>query len=74
MERLPDGTLRVRLAAPPVDGAANTALLRFLADALNLPRSRLEISSGATSRRKRIAIEGTSVNELTAKVWTALGR
>lgn len=74
MERLPDGTLRVRLAAPPVDGAANTALLRYLADALNLPRSRLTISSGATSRRKRIAIEGVSDTELVDRVWGALGR
>lgn len=74
MERMADGTIRVRLAAPPVDGAANTALLRFLADALELPRSRLTIASGATSRRKRIVMEGVGVAELDAKLRTALTR
>jgi uncharacterized protein YggU (UPF0235/DUF167 family) len=74
MERQPNGTLRVRLAAPPVDGAANTALLRFLADALDLPRSRLAISSGARSRRKRIVVEGIGAIELTSRVWEALLR
>jgi uncharacterized protein len=73
-ERLPDGALRVRIAAPPVDGAANTTLLRFLADALDLPRSRLSIVSGATSRRKRIVVEGSGVDELTARVRSAIAR
>lgn len=72
MELLADGTIRVRLAAPPVDGAANTALLRVLADALNIPRSRLAIASGATGRRKRITIEGVGVEELHARLRTAL--
>jgi uncharacterized protein YggU (UPF0235/DUF167 family) len=74
MERLPDGTLRVRLAAAPVDGAANTALLRFLAEALDLPRSRLFIASGTTSRRKRIVVETIDADELTARVRDALAR
>jgi uncharacterized protein (TIGR00251 family) len=72
IERLPDGTIRIRLAAPPVDGAANTALLRFLADALGLPRSRLFIASGATSRRKRIVVENIGVDELTAMLRVAV--
>jgi hypothetical protein len=72
MERLADGTIRVRLAAPPVDGAANTALLRFLADSLDLPKSRLSIASGAASRRKRIAIDGLGVEELDARLLIAL--
>ena len=74
IERLPDGTLRVRLAAAPVDGAANTALLRFLADALDLPRSRLSIASGTTSRRKRIAVEGVLADDLDQRVRSALTR
>ena len=72
IERLTDGSIRVRLAAPPVDGAANTALLRYLADELGLPRSRLSIASGATSRRKRIAFDGMSLDELNARMQDAL--
>jgi uncharacterized protein YggU (UPF0235/DUF167 family) len=74
MEQLSDGTLRVRLAAAPVDGAANTVLLRFLAGALDLPRSRLSIAGGATSRRKRIVVETIDAGELSARVRDALAR
>jgi uncharacterized protein len=48
--------LKVSLTAPPVDGAANQACLKFLAKSLQLPRSSLEILSGHTSRTKRILI------------------
>jgi uncharacterized protein (TIGR00251 family) len=54
----PGEYLRVRIAAPPVDGAANKALLRFLADALSLSRSRLSIVSGEASKKKRVLVEG----------------
>jgi uncharacterized protein (TIGR00251 family) len=50
--------LAVRLAAPPVDGAANTALCGFLAGQLGIPKSRVEIASGQTSRIKTIALAG----------------
>ena len=50
--------LAIRLAAPPVDGAANKALLGFLADALKMPKSALRIVSGETSRLKIVAIRG----------------
>jgi uncharacterized protein (TIGR00251 family) len=53
---LHDGALRLRLVAPPVDGAANQALLRWLADAIGLRLSELNIVAGATSRRKRVAL------------------
>ena len=52
------GALLIRLAAPPVDGAANDALIAFLADALALPRRNISILSGEKSRDKRIRIEG----------------
>ena len=48
----------VRLAAPPVDGAANEALLAFLAERLHLPRRNLALVRGAASRDKTIAVEG----------------
>ncbi len=50
--------LRIRLAAPPVDGAANEELVRFLAGALGLPRSRVKVAAGVAGRRKTVAIEG----------------
>ncbi len=74
IERLPDGTVRVRLAAPPVDGAANATLLRFLADALDIPRSRLAIEHGQSSRRKRILVEGVAIADLAARVKDAIER
>lgn len=63
--------LKIRLAAPPVDGAANEELIRFLADRLDLPRSRVTLVSGATSRSKTLAVEGLSVAEATRRL--ALG-
>ena len=50
--------LKVRLCAPPVDGAANAALIEFLADAFDLPRARVQLLSGATSRNKRVLLAG----------------
>lgn len=50
--------LRVRLAAPPVEGKANQALVRFLAKRWRLPRSAVTIASGATSRNKILTIRG----------------
>lgn len=48
--------LKIRLAAPPVDGKANEALLRFVAETLGIPRSAVELKSGQTSRRKVLAV------------------
>ncbi len=74
IEQLADGAIQVRVSAPPVDGAANTALLRFLAGVLDVPRSRLEIVSGASSRRKRIVITGLTTAELETRLQAALRR
>ena len=48
--------LKVRLAAPPVDGKANEALIEFLAGHYNVPRRNIRIVSGETSRRKIVEI------------------
>lgn len=72
LERRADGTLLLRIAAPPVDGAANIAVLKFLAGVLAIPRSRLSIASGETSRRKRILIEGVPPEELAIRLGGAL--
>ncbi|HUG24609.1 DUF167 domain-containing protein [Piscinibacter sp.] len=53
---LHDGALRVRLAAPPVDGKANDALLGWLADELDVPRRELALIRGASSRRKQVVV------------------
>ena len=52
------GAILIRLAAPPVDGAANDALIAFLADVLRVPRRSVRIVSGNTSRDKRVEIDG----------------
>ncbi|MCE9586487.1 DUF167 domain-containing protein [Candidatus Uhrbacteria bacterium] len=51
-----DGALKIRLAAPPVDGKANEELIRFLAKKLDLAPSDISIDKGATGKRKRIDI------------------
>jgi uncharacterized protein (TIGR00251 family) len=59
-----DGRLKVALAAPPVDGAANAALLVFLAESLGIPRRQVELCRGASSRHKLVAIRGVTPADL----------
>jgi uncharacterized protein (TIGR00251 family) len=56
----PDGrcVLRVRVAAPPVDGAANAALVEWLAKALGVRRSDVEVAAGESGRSKRVTLAG----------------
>ncbi len=63
--------LRVRVTAPPVDGAANDALIRFLARVLGVPRSRVKMLSGETGRRKRLLIIGMEQEELAQRLNAA---
>ncbi len=58
--RMEDGGLKIRLTAPPVDGAANEALVKFLSDRLGVAKSRVEIVSGHTSREKIVRVNGLS--------------
>lgn len=55
-----DGVLRIRVHAPPVDGAANEALVALLADRLSVPRRGVRIVTGATSRTKTIEVDGVT--------------
>jgi len=55
-----DGRLKIQLAAPPVDGEANAALLAFLADALRVKRADVALLAGETGRRKRVRIAGVT--------------
>jgi len=59
-----DGCVKVRLAAPPVDGAANAALIEFVAERLGLAKSRVRIVSGQASRRKIVEVDGVSAEQL----------
>jgi uncharacterized protein (TIGR00251 family) len=59
--------LKVRLAAPPVDGEANEELVRFLARHLGVARGSVTIESGATGKRKRVRVVGVSVDECEGK-------
>ena len=55
-----DDVLRVRIAAPPVDGKANEALIELMAGTLGVPKSRVRILRGGSSRRKTMEVEGLS--------------
>jgi uncharacterized protein len=56
--------LKIRLAAPPVDGAANEELVRFLAERLAVPRSAVTIAAGHTGRRKTVKIAGVETADV----------
>ncbi|HPJ56575.1 MAG TPA: DUF167 domain-containing protein [Kiritimatiellia bacterium] len=60
--------LKIRLCAPPVDGAANAALIEFLSDSLSLPRARIQLLSGKTSRTKRVLLAGLSASAIRTKI------
>jgi uncharacterized protein len=63
-----DGALVVRVAAPPVDNAANEALIAFFAGALGVPRRAVQIVGGARGRQKRVAIDGVADAELRSRL------
>ena len=57
-ELMQDGTIKIRLTAPPVGGKANLALVAFLSDKLGVPSSKIELISGSKGRNKRVLING----------------
>jgi uncharacterized protein (TIGR00251 family) len=59
-----EGVLAVRLAAPPVEGAANKALIAFLAEAFRVSRSAVRVESGERSRHKRVRVSGLTLEEV----------
>jgi uncharacterized protein len=61
--------LKIALAAPPVDGAANAALLDFLAKQLGVPKRQLELVSGDASRRKRVRVSGVDAASVEAVMY-----
>ncbi|WP_269533094.1 DUF167 family protein [Chitinimonas sp. BJYL2] len=57
---LHDGALKLRLAAPPVEGRANKALIAWLADWFDVPRNAVVLENGELSRHKRVRINGSA--------------
>jgi uncharacterized protein (TIGR00251 family) len=55
-----NGTLKIKIAAPPVDDAANRAIVDFFSALLDIPKSRVRIAAGLKSRNKTLIIEGVS--------------
>jgi uncharacterized protein len=68
VEILSDGTVKVHLTAPPVDGKANEALLKFLAEVLDVPLSHLDIVAGMGGRDKLISVTDMDADILHKKI------
>jgi uncharacterized protein (TIGR00251 family) len=60
-----DGALKVRIAAPPVDGAANAELVRLLAKTFSVAKTQVEIVGGQTSKTKQVKISNANSARLT---------
>ncbi len=63
-----DNALLVRVAAPPVDGAANEAVIDLIAATCRVPRRAIRLVSGESSRQKRIAIDGVTPDQIHAAI------
>lgn len=64
--------LKIRLQAPPVDGKANEALVRFLAEILDVSRGSVRITAGLTGRTKQVEVTGIAAEPARAKLGVAL--
>jgi uncharacterized protein (TIGR00251 family) len=73
VEILGDGTIKIHLTAPPVDGKANEALLKFLAKILDVPQQHLEVVAGTTSRDKLISVIDMDAATLNKKIVENIG-
>lgn len=71
VEGVIDGVLRARVGAPAVEGAANNALIRLIAEELGVPRSDVRIVAGATSRQKLVVVDGGDAEAIVAR-WPGL--
>ena len=72
-ELLDDGTIKVRLAAPPTDNEANDALLEYLSEILGVPKSQLEIVAGSDGRDKLISVVDMDVEMVHQRILAHLG-
>ena len=65
---LHDGKHKIQLKAPPVDGAANKALIAFLSEVLEVPKSAIAVELGASGRTKRVAVTGLDDDEISRRL------
>ena len=63
-----DGRIKIALAAPPVEGEANAALIEFLSDTLDVRKGDVTLLEGDTGRRKRLSVRGVAPAEVMAKL------
>jgi len=68
VEILSDGTVRIRLTAPPIEDKANQALVKFLSEILAVPTSRVEIVAGITGRDKLVSILEMDAEDVHRKI------
>jgi uncharacterized protein (TIGR00251 family) len=68
-----DGTVQVHISAPPVEGKANTALLKFLAEILDVPVAHLDILSGSGGRNKLVSVQDMDPEVLHKKIGELAG-
>ncbi|MGB2894970.1 MAG: DUF167 domain-containing protein [Anaerolineales bacterium] len=71
---LEDGTVRIRVAAPPVEGKANRAVIAFLAKALGIRKNKIEIVAGERGLDKIISIDGISADKVEEQIKANLDR
>ena len=71
MDGVVDGVLRARVGSPAVEGAANNALIRLIADELGVARRDVRIVAGASSRQKLMVVEGVEAEAVTGR-WPGL--
>jgi uncharacterized protein (TIGR00251 family) len=69
-----DGTVKIRITSPPVDGKANRALIKFLAGLLGVKTSQLEIVAGLTGRNKLIVINGLGAQYVDERILNSLSK
>ena len=67
-----DAAVKIAVAAPPVEGKPNAELVAYLADVLDVPSSRLEVTGGKRSKNKVIRVRGADAAEVAAKLATAM--
>ena len=68
MQVLDDGTVKIQLTAPPVDGEANAKLIAFIAKVLDVAKSRIEIVAGETGRDKLVTVTGMNAATLHERI------
>lgn len=72
VEKLDDGTFKIRIKAPPIDGKANKELISFLSSVLKIPKTEIFIAAGESSRQKQIEFRGRDLDQVIKKLINTL--